>query len=59
MPLSPDIVNKDNMRSGCPSATFVHLFVRAVLVTMISHEWLEQSWRNLQRIFISPYWWHD
>jgi len=33
---------------------FILPFVRTDLVTMISHEWLEQSRWNLQRIFTSP-----
>jgi len=43
-----------------PFAAFVrsfNSFVRTNLVTMISHEWLEQYWRNLQRIFVKLYWW--
>jgi len=35
----------------------VRLFVQTDLVTTISHERLERSWRNLEGIFISPHWW--
>ena len=33
----------DSIGHGCPSAAFVHSFVRTDLVTTISHERLEQS----------------
>ena len=47
------------MQLGCTSVAFIHSFVRAFiqrdLVTKISHEWLEQSQRNLREILTSPY----
>ena len=39
--------------------SFVHLFVQTDLVTVMSHERLEQAWWNWQGIFTSPYWWPD
>jgi len=51
MPSPPDSVDEGIMFSGCPSAAFVRSFVRTDLVTMISHEWHEQSRWNLQEIF--------
>jgi len=41
------------MFSDCPSAAFVRWFVRADLVTTISHERLGQSRWNIQGIFKS------
>jgi len=38
---------------GCPVCSFV----RTDIVTMISHEWLEQLRQKWPRIFTSPYWW--
>ena len=38
---------------------FVHSFIQSVIVTMISHELLEQFWWNWQGIFTRPYWWPD
>ena len=45
----------------CPSTGFVRPFVCSSiwtdLVTTVSHERLDQSRWNLQRIFTSPFWW--
>ena len=38
---------------------FVCSFVRMDIVTTISHERLEQSLWNIQRIFTNPHWWPD
>jgi len=58
---SDKFVGEGIMFSGCPSAAFVHSFIRPFvwtdLVTTISHERLEQCRRNLQGIFNSTYWW--
>jgi len=54
MPLPADNIGKSIMFSGCPSAVFVHSFVRPDrTVTTISHEQLEQSRWHLQGIFAS------
>ena len=54
MSLPPDNVRKDIMFSGCPYVAFVHSFIQTDLVTVISHERLEQSRWNLQGVFNSP-----
>jgi len=43
MSAPPDSVDEDIIFSNCPSTAFVRVFVRTDLVTMISHERLEQS----------------
>jgi len=43
MGLPPDNFGEGIEFGGCLSTAFVCLFVQTDLVTMISHEWLEQS----------------
>jgi len=51
----PVSVGEDIMFSACPSSACVRPFVRPNrIVTMISHERLEQFRWNLQEIFITP-----
>jgi len=56
-PSSSDCVREDIVFSVRPSAAFVRSFF--VRPDKSCYERLEQSQWNLQKIFISPYWWPD